>query len=137
MQRPTPDLCFRCECSASQGAPSRDVNSIVYYRIEEVVIRSHNSIDAFFQTQVPKTAGIRLGFDSKSLVPRRLLAASRERLGRFRPLTHQNSIKPVRTDISAMISRVARSCRQCKLWVEKCFRAGTRPQHVSRSLVPS
>lgn len=56
---PTPDLRFRCECSAS------------CCRIEEVVICSHNSIEAFFpQTQAPKTAGIALRLDSKSLVPR-------------------------------------------------------------------
>jgi len=49
---------------------------------KEAVIRSHNSIEAFFlHTQAPKTAGIALGLIPNPLIPRQLLVAPRERLG--------------------------------------------------------
>src|ERR1700722_5869444 len=118
MQRLRLDLRFRCECSASQGAPStrHQKSSMVCCRIEEFVIRPYNSIeDLFSQTQAPKTAGIGTSFDSKCLIPRQPLVAPWEGSGRFRPTCRSelNQVSSYRR-ISHDLARVARSCRQCK-----------------------
>jgi hypothetical protein len=83
--------------SASQGAPSRNVNSMVCCHVDEVtgelclkmafpVIRSHNSVEAFFHNPSPKTAGIGPGLIPNPLVPRRPLIAPWGKPGRFRQL---------------------------------------------------
>lgn len=97
MQRPRQIYVSDAKYSASQGAPSRNVNSMVCCHVDEVtgelclkmafpVIRSHNSVEAFFHNPSPKTAGIGPGLIPNPLVPRRPLIAPWGKPGRFRQL---------------------------------------------------
>jgi hypothetical protein len=126
---PTPDLRFRCECSASQGAPStRQAKKIPWSaaRIEEVVIRPHNSVeDLFLPNPSPKNGRDRTRCDSKIPHPPRQparCAAGKARAGSGQ-LAGQNSIKSARTDVSTTISRALLVL--AAIVVEKLFEGST------------